>query len=63
MQVGLASLGQLPFEEKGTLIIDPWVGETHQPWLATHIEEGNANFKAIARGPFWYFPSLLRHGS
>ena len=36
-RVGLDGLGQLPINERGTLIIDPRVGEAHQPWMATHL--------------------------
>ena len=53
-RVGFNSLGRQPTRERGTLIINPWVGEAHQPWFATYLEEGNSDFKLIVRGPCWH---------
>ena len=58
--VELVSLGRLPTYERGTLIINPRVGETRQPWLATYLGEGNPEF--MVRGICWHCPSLLGHG-
>ena len=62
-RVGLISLGRLPTWESGTPIINPQVGEAHQPWLATHLGERKSDFKPMVRGPCWHCPSLLSHGS
>ena len=61
--VGFVSLGRLPTYESGTLIISPQAGEAHQPWLATHLGEGNTDFKPMARGTCWQCPSFLGHDS
>ena len=62
-RVGHVSLGRLPTFERGTPIINPRIGEARQPWLATHIGDGNSYFKPIARGTCWHCQSLLGHGS
>ena len=61
-KVELASLGRLPTYERGTPIINPWVREAHQPWLATHLGEGNYGFKPMARGTCWHCSNTLGHG-
>ena len=57
--VGLISLGCQLTLERGAPIINPWVGETRQPWLATHLGEGKSEFKPMVRGICWHCPSLL----
>ena len=44
-------------------MINPQVGEAHQPWLATHLGEGNSESKPIVRGICWHCPILPGHGS
>ena len=61
--MGLVDRGWLPSYERGAPIINPLVGEVCQLWLATHIGEGNTDFKPMAREPCWHCPSLLDHGS
>ena len=46
-------------KERENLIIKPWAGEAHQPWLATHLAEGKSDFTRTARGPWLHCPSLL----
>ena len=58
-QVALVGLGWLPNQEKGPPIINPQAGETCLPRLATHVGEGNSEFKPMAKAPSWHCPSLL----
>ena len=61
--VKLISLGWLPTCERGTLIINPRVQETRQPWFVAHLREGNSELGPVVRGIFWHCPSLLDCGS
>ena len=44
-RVGLVSLDRLSTLVRGTPIINPWLVETCQPWLATHLGEESSEFR------------------